>query len=119
MTNSHGDMYWEMSSDNYCAALVENTEYTIKKNGILLTSKAVKPLSNGYKPEQDTTGELKGYDVQWYQEMVGCLRWEIEIGRVDIFLETELMSQHLEIPIEGHLKQVIHIIVYLKRNKKL
>ena len=42
------------------------------------------------------------------------LRWAVEIGRVDILLETSLLSAHLALPRIGHLEQVIHIFGYLK-----
>ena len=38
---------------------------------------------------------------------------------MDILLETALMSKHLAMPREGHLEQVLHIMGYLKQNKKL
>ena len=42
----------------------------------------------------------------------------MEIGRIEMFLETSLMSEHLAMPIIGHLEQVIHIFGYLKQNSK-
>ena len=65
------------------------------------------------------TAELKADGVQYYQEIVGMLRWAVEIGRVDILLEVSMMSAHLALPREGHLEQVIHIFGYLKVHKKL
>ena len=46
------------------------------------------------------------------------LRWAVEIGRIDILLETSLMSAHLALPRIGHMEQVIHIFGYLKQNSK-
>ena len=43
----------------------------------------------------------------------------VEIGRVDILLEVSLLSQHLALPREGHLEQVIHIMGYINDHKKL
>ena len=77
------------------------------------------PLSNGYKPEMDCTAELKAEGVQQYQEIVGQLRWAVELGRVDILLETSLMSSYLAMPREGHLEQLLHIVGYLKSHKKM
>lgn len=76
-------------------------------------------MSSGYRPEMDVTAELKADGVQWYQEMIGQLRWAVEIGRVDILLEVSLLSQHLALPREGHLEQVIHIMGYINSHKKL
>ena len=67
----------------------------------------------------DVTPELKSDGVQYYQELIGMLRWAVEIGRVDILLEVSLMSSHLALPRQGHLEQVLHIFGYLKSHKKL
>ena len=119
MENNEGDVCWAMSSDSYCAALVKNVESVLEKKGLRLPNKCVTPLKHGYRPEYDCTGELKKDGLQFYQEIVGSLRWAIEIGRVDILLETSLMSSHLALPREGHLEQVLHIVGYLKEHEKL
>ena len=38
----------------------------------------------------------------------------VELGRVDILMETSMMSTHLAMPRRGHLEQVHHIFGYLK-----
>ena len=118
IANTDGKLCWSMSADKYCMALVKNVEAVLKRKGIRLPSKCVTPLRSGYKPELDCTGELKADGLQWYQEMIGCLRWAVELGRLDILLETSLMSQHLALPRESHLEQVLHIIGYLKAHPK-
>ena len=116
--NVEGKPCWSMSSDKYCSALVKNVEQVLKNKNLRLQSKCVAPLRHGYKPELDCTGELKAEGLQWYQEIIGCLRWAVELGRIDILLETSLMSQHLALPREGHLEQVLHIVGYLKAHPK-
>ena len=69
-----------------------------------------KILSDSYRPELNTTLELKADGLQYYQELVGFLRWDVEIRKVDILLEVSMMSTHLALPIQGHLEQVIHIL---------
>ena len=76
-------------------------------------------MSSGYRPEMDVTAELKADGVQWYQEMIVQLRWALEIGRVDIILEVSLLSQHLDLPQECYLEQVIHIMGYINEHKRL
>ena len=119
MENIDGDLCWAMSSDKYCDAMVQNVEEVLAKKGLRLPSKCPMPLSCGYKPELDCTAELKVDGIRWYQEIIGQLRWAIEIGRVDILLETAQMSTHLAMPREGHLEQVLHIVGYLKSHKKM
>ena len=119
MDNEHGFECWAMSSDKYCAAMIKNVEERLEKKGLRLPSKCVSPTTHGYRPEMDCTAELKADGLQWYQEMIGSLHWAVEIGRVDILLETAILSKHLALPREGHLEQVLHIMGYLKSHKKL
>jgi hypothetical protein len=56
--------------------------------------------------------------LRYYQELIGVLRWAVEIGRLDILLEVALLSCHLALPRKGHLDQVYHIFAYLKYSGK-
>ena len=76
------------------------------------------PIMSGYRPETDTLSELKDEGVTQYQDMFGVLRWEVGLGRVDILLETSLMSTYLALPRRGHLRQIFHVFGYLKVNLK-
>ena len=51
--------------------------------------------------------------------MIGIMRWAVEIGRVDILLKVSFLPQHLALPRQGYLEQVIYIFGYLKIHKKL
>jgi hypothetical protein len=42
----------------------------------------------------------------------------VELGRVDIIVETEKLSRYCVAPHVGHLDAVLHIFAYLKRNSK-
>ena len=108
-----------MLSDMYCADMFQNVEENLKKKGLRLPMKCNLPNKHGYRPEIDCTCELKSDGLQWYQELIGFLRWPVEIIRVDILLETAILSKHLALPCEGHLEQVLHIVGYLKRRMKL
>ena len=119
MDNIDGDSCWAMSSDKYCDALVKNVEDVLQRRGLRLPSKCITPLQSGYKPEVDCTAELKADGLQWYQELIGSLRWACELGRVDILYEVATMSKYLAMPREGHLEQVLHIIGYIKQHKKM
>ena len=76
------------------------------------------PLTHGYHPELDTSPELKVDGLQRYQELVGILQWAVELGRVDILLETLMMSTHLALPRQGHLEQLHNIFGFLKSHPK-
>ena len=103
MTDVNVQEYWDMYSDKYCMAAVTSVESVLEKRGLRFPSKCVTSLSCGYRPEMYVTVELKAAGVQWYQELIGTLRWAVEIGRIGILLEVSLISTHLELPRERHL----------------
>ena len=106
------------SSEKYVKSAIENIEQTLAETNQRLPTKCRTPLSSGYRPELDTSPKLKSEGLQRYQELIGILRWAVELGRVDILLETALMSTHSALPRRGHLEQLHHIFGYLKINPK-
>ena len=103
MYNDQGDECWDMSSDKYCAAMVKNVEETLANKGLRLPMKCNLPTKHGYRTEMDCTGELKYDGLQFCQELIVPLRWAVYISRVDILLETAILSKHLALPREVHL----------------
>ena len=89
---------WTMSSQKYVKAAIDNTEEVLARTDQRLPTKCGTPLKSGYRPELGTSPELKQDGLQRYQELIGMLRWAVELGRVDILLETALMSTHLALP---------------------
>jgi hypothetical protein len=63
----------------------------------------------------DGTPELDADQANYYQSLIGILRWATELGRIDIIVETGMLSRYCVSPREGHLKQALHIFAYLKR----
>jgi hypothetical protein len=118
MTTANGTECWTQSADKYLDAFQKELETTLRKKGRTLPTKCLAPLSPGYRPDTDVTAELKAEGVQFYQELIGVLRWACELGRLDILLETSLMSGHLALPREGHLEQLLHMFGYLKKVPK-
>jgi hypothetical protein len=118
MMMDDGKWCWTMSPEAYVKAAVVNVEETLAKEGRRLPGKCVTPFSCNYAPWTEVTEELKADGVQYYQELIGVLRWAVEIGRVDILLETSLLSSYLAMPREGHLEQAHHIFGYLKSHPK-
>ena len=47
-------------------------------------------------------------------QRIGALRWEIELGRIDIMAEVSVLSQHQCQPREGHLAAFYRVFWYLK-----
>ena len=46
-------------------------------------------------------------------QLIGILRWAVEIGQIDIYLEVSLLSQYQANPLLGHLEAIYHIFSYL------
>ena len=94
-----------MSSDRYINAAIKNVETYLEGIGERLRGKvrATTPFASGYKPELETSSLLGNVEATKYQELIGVLRWAVEIDRVDILTEVSLLSQHLAAPRQGHL----------------
>jgi hypothetical protein len=118
MKLANGKECWTMSPEQYVKAAVTNVEEDLKRQGKRLPSKCPTPFTSNYAPWQEVTPELKADGVQRFQELIGQLRWAVEIGRVDILLEVSLLSSHLAMPRVGHLEQAFHIFGYLKAHTK-
>jgi hypothetical protein len=72
-------------------------------------------LSSNYRPELDFSLELEGSQVNYYQGLIGVLRWIVELGHIDITVHVSLLSCYMASPHEGHLQQVYHIFSNLKQ----
>jgi len=115
----NGRKCWTMTSVDYFNAAIKNIEATLKHNRWKLPKKVTTPMTTDYSPELDGTPELDADDTQYYQELIGMLRWGTEIGRVDILHEIAILSQYQASPREGHMEQLLHIWAFLKKNPKL
>jgi hypothetical protein len=109
---------WTMASDKYVNAAIQNVETKLAAESKTLPKKCLTPMASNYRPEEDVSDELQGADVNYFQELIGVLRWAIELGRVDIMMEVSMLSTHLALPRIGHLEQALHIFGYLKRVPK-
>ena len=61
----------------------------------------------------DVTPPLDEEGTNRFQQLIGILRWSIELGRIDILTEVSYLSQHLAEPRDGHLVAVYKIFKYL------
>ena len=114
VTLETGVKAWAFGSHQYVWAAVTNVIDHLAKKGLKLPYKAPNPLSTDYRPEIDVTPELGEADASYYHSLIGVLRWIVELGRIDIDVEVSMMSSHLALPREGHLKELFHIFAYLK-----
>ena len=57
--------------------------------------------------------------MQYFQELIGVLRWATELGRVDIFHELSILLSYQCNPRQDHMEQPYHIFGFLQHNPKL
>jgi hypothetical protein len=72
---------------------------------------------SGYQPELDVTDELDSELLSRYSQLIGILRWMVELGRINIYHEVSVLSQYLALPRQGHLEAVYHIFAYLNKHE--
>lgn len=105
--------YWSFSANSYVKNAVRNVKIILQTEGRGLKSTAKTPFpSTTYRPEVDTTDECEDSDgSSRYSQLIGVLRWAVELRRIDIYTEVSLLSQHLALPRVGHLEAVYHVLL--------
>jgi hypothetical protein len=113
-----GHEVWSTSPRTYVKNSILVVERLLEEDneGYVLKSNARNPFPTGYKPEVDVTDELDQPLASRFMQLIGILRWAVEIGRIDIYLETSLLSQYQANPRFGHLEAAYHIFAYLKKH---
>lgn len=59
-------------------------EAQLDKVGQLLPTRCTTASKADYRPELDVSAELNAEGTCYFQELLGILRWAIELGRIDI-----------------------------------
>ncbi len=106
---------WAMSATAYVKRAIQEVERELAAQDAYLPKRVETPLSSNYRPELDFSRNLDGSQVNYYQGLIGVLRWIVELGRIDIIVPVSLLSRYMVSPREGHLQQVYHIFAYLKQ----
>ena len=117
--NINGHDSWTISSVDYINAAVKTIEESIRDKRWKMPKNPKTPMSASFIPELDGSPELEPDDITFYQEIIGMLRWAVELGRVDINIEISLLSQYQASPREGHLTQALQVVAYLRSRPKL
>jgi hypothetical protein len=94
---------WAMSSDKYAKRAIDTVEAKLAETGRRLVTKCTTTLANDYRPELDQSPELNEEDQNYYQGLIGVLRWLCELGRIDILVAISLMSRYLVSSGRNHL----------------
>ena len=67
------------------------------------------------RPELDVTPVLNAGYSAYYMSLIGVLRWIIELGQVDVCLETNAISSHMTMPRKVHIESLFYIFIHLKK----
>ena len=107
----------------YVTNAIQNLEDTLARDGAQLLKIFVKragerTFPSKHCPELDVSPVIDDTLMSRYLQLIGVLRWEIELGRVDIMMKVIVLSQHQFQPREGHLAAVYRVFWYLKCNLK-
>jgi hypothetical protein len=91
-----GREVWSTSPHTYVKNAILVVERLLKEDGqgYVLKSNARNPFPTGYKQEVDVTDELDQTMATHFMQLIGILHWAVEIGCIDIYLETSLLSQY-------------------------
>ena len=114
-----GRVLWSMASYDYVKSSIANLEKTLEKEGsrpLRTYGKRAgeRPFPVDYRPEVDVSPELGDELGNRYLQLIGILRWAIELGRIDITTHVSMLSQYQCSPREGHLDAVYRIFWFLK-----
>ena len=112
---------WTTSSKTCISNAIEAVQDLLDEDrkGEVLRSKAKHLFPSGCKPELDISKELGPESLLRCLQLIGMLRWGIELGGIDVFHEVALLSQHQANPRASHLEAAHHIFAYMKSHMKM
>ena len=120
-----GSYGWTMGSATYTSQAIKNLKKRMEKEGYEFNKKLSdvdyspkQPFSSiNYRPEMDVSDYCSDSQTQFFQNLIGILRWTVELGRIDIGYEVSVLSRYLAQPRTGHFVQALHIFKYLDIHK--
>jgi hypothetical protein len=92
-------------------------EMELQKTGHRLIGKPTTPMTSGYRPKLDISPLLDPDQANYYMSLIGILRWAVELGRINIYIDITLLSSYMAQPRNGHMNEVLHIFSYLKAHE--
>ena len=109
-----------MSNTQYVKNGIKTVQQLLNDDGRQLRVKKTsgkQPLPSSYRPELEQSDELRTEIMLRYLQLIGRLRWAVDLGRINIFCEVAIMSQYSASPRIGHLEGLYHIFGYLKKHE--
>ena len=120
-THENGKCF-TMGSENYLKGALRTVDNLLSHEGVQFRTGRKVPqnpfTSTSYRAELDLSEECNGSQHTIFQQLVGILRWLIELGRVNICVEVSILSRYLASPRVGHLHQTLHNFHYLRYHKR-
>jgi hypothetical protein len=110
----NGGLCWGQSASGYLQETVQNVEAWLDEYDLKLPTRTGTPMSASYRLELDVTPLLNDETANYFQSLIGSLRWGVELGRIDIATEISLLAGHLAMPRSGHLYAAFRVFAYLK-----
>jgi hypothetical protein len=113
-----GHEVWATSPISYVKNGIAVVECLLNEEGkgYSLKNKAKNPFPSNHRLELDVTNELGVSLALYYMQLIGILRWAVELGCINIFYEVSILSQYQVNPHVGHLEVAYHIFLYMKKN---
>ncbi|KAI2506530.1 Reverse transcriptase (RNA-dependent DNA polymerase) [Fragilaria crotonensis] len=109
---------WAFESSSYVAKAIKDVERELSEADMRLMPNVRTPLASGYRPDLDLSPELGSKQLNYFQGLIGILRWICELGRIDILMPVSILSRYLVSARQGHLEQAFHIFAYLKTHSR-
>jgi len=111
-----GSIAWSLSCHDYLSNAIKQVQEELAQKDLSLKEfgTGLRPYPASYRPEMDVTPTLDEMGTNRFQQLIGILRWSIELGRIDILTEVSCLSQHLAEPRDVHLVAVYKIFKYLE-----
>ena len=98
VTLENGVKCWSFSSAQYVTEAVNNVVRYLKTKGQSIPRKAPAPFETNYRPEIDISAESSPDEANYFQSLIGILRWIVELGRIDIAVEVSMLSSMMAMP---------------------
>ena len=108
---------WALSSSQYVKEAITNIERHLKDLNRKLYP-THQPMHSDYSPEVDITPFLNDKEAKLFSSQISILRWMVELGRLDIFIQVSLLSSFLVQPRQGHLEAIYYLYGYLKAHDR-
>ena len=108
---SNNSYAWSMGSRSFVKEAICNIKKQLSHNNLMFNKKLLDPnhspkapfSSIDYRSELDVSMECNDNQMNYFQNLIGVLRWIVELGRIDIAYKVSLLSKFLARPKTGHI----------------